>query len=183
MMGWPGSLDSKGFAALVERGILMGSTMTLSQFLAGALRDGAAAGASATPVLGSLPVEAAEFSGVRFRTPDGYLSRELRGAKMRTIAGVFDEFAAAFQFPYYFGENKDAFDECLRDLDEFVGAASGYVAIVRDSGELLVQRPAEREWFTAAVTDCAAHWSRRGVPFRVVLQNAPAELSASALAL
>jgi uncharacterized protein YecE (DUF72 family) len=102
---------------------------------------------------------------------------------MRTIAGVFDEFAAAFQFPYYFGENKDAFDECLRDLDEFVGAAPGYVAIVRDSPELLAQSPAERDWFTTAMIDCAAHWSRRGVRFRVVLQNGPADFAASALTL
>jgi len=157
--------------------------MTLAQFLVGAESIGAAAAAAAAPVLGSLPVAAAEFSGVRFRTPDGYLARELRGAKMRTIAGVFDEFAAAFQFPYYFGENKDAFDECLRDLDEFVGEAPGYVAIVRDSAELLAQRPAEREWFTAAMADCAAHWSRRGVPFRVVLQHGPADLSVTTLTL
>lgn len=157
----------------------MGSAITLSQFLTGT----DPADASASPVLGSLPVQAAEFSGVRFRMPDRYLARELRGVKMRTVAGVFDEFAAAFQFPYYFGENKDAFDECLRDLDEFVGEAPGYVAIVRDSTELLIQRPAERAWFVAAMNDCAAHWSRRGVRFRVVLQHGPADLTVDTLTL
>ncbi|MGF6883940.1 hypothetical protein ABIA39_003818 [Nocardia sp. GAS34] len=159
----------------------MGSTMTLSQFLAGT--DPSDAESSTPAVLGSLAMAAAEFSGVRFQIPDGYLARELRGAKMRTVAGVFDEFAAAFQFPYYFGQNKDAFDECLRDLDEFVGAAPGYVAIVRDSAQLLADEPAAREWFTAAMTDCAVRWSRRGVRFRVVLQHAPRDLSAAVLTL
>ena len=47
---------------------------------------------------------------------------EIDVEEFRSVAAVFDEFAAAFQFPYYFGRNKDAFDECMRDLDEFVGA-------------------------------------------------------------
>ncbi|WP_067562001.1 barstar family protein [Nocardia acidivorans] len=163
----------------------MTEAMTLSQFLSVASVSGTtgssreSARPAATPVLGVLPVGAAEFSGVRARLPADYLSRELRARKMRTVAEVFDEFAAAFQFPYYFGENKDAFDECLRDLDDFVGPAGGYVAVIRNAALLLADQPAERDWFAEAVTDCAAHWSARGVAFRVVLQDAaPAGLDA-----
>ncbi|MEU7634018.1 barstar family protein [Nocardia sp. NPDC049220] len=123
------------------------------------------------PTLGALAVDAAEFSGLRYKVPSGYLVRELRGAKMRTTAGVFDEFAAAFQFPYYFGENKDAFDECLRDLDDFVGDAAGYVAAIRDSAELLTDEPVERDWFAEAMGDCANYWARHEVLFCVVLQG------------
>jgi hypothetical protein len=43
----------------------------------------------------------------------GSVVRFLRGKKMTTAQGLYDEFAAAFQFPYYFGNNGDAFDECL----------------------------------------------------------------------
>jgi hypothetical protein len=154
-----------------ERDALVSGTMMLSQFLTGS------GDVPVVSVLGSLPADAAAFSGVRFQTPDDYVVRELRGAKMRTLAGVFDEFAAAFQFPYYFGENKDAFDECLRDLDEFVGDAPGYVAVVRDSSQLLAGRPAERDWFAMAMSDCADHWASRGVVFRVVLQSSPRELT------
>ncbi|MBL1075030.1 barstar family protein [Nocardia sp. 2] len=143
-----------------------------------------AAAVSAAPVLGVLPVGAAEFSGVTGAIPAGYLSRELRGRKMRTVEGVYDEFAAAFQFPYYFGENKDAFDECLRDLDEFVGPAQGYVAVIRNAALLLDEEPAERAWFAEAMTDCAARWAKSGTPFRVVLQDAaPAALGAVSLTL
>ncbi|MTK34715.1 hypothetical protein GL305_33545 [Nocardia seriolae] len=160
----------------------MTEPMQLSQFLSAA--SGIAARRAPAPVLGVLPVTAAEFSGVRYRIPDGYLSRELRGRKMRTVAGVFDEFAAAFQFPYYFGENKDAFDECLRVLDEFVGDAMGYVVVVRNAALMLDQQQGERDWFAEAMADAAASWDKRGIPFRVVLQDAtPPGLSAISLRL
>ncbi|MFB7721670.1 barstar family protein [Nocardia sp. NPDC056100] len=149
----------------------MTEAISLSQFLSTAPVSGVSAGV-ATPVLGVLPVSAAEFSGVRSQLPDSYIARELRARKMRTVAEVFDEFAAAFQFPYYFGQNKDAFDECLRDLDEFVGPAQGYVVVVRNAALLLTDQPAERDWFAEAMTDAAATWSAKGVALRVVLQDA-----------
>lgn len=159
----------------------------LSQFLArpaDAPRTTApAAGRASWPALGALVVDAAEFSGVRFRAPGDYLVRELRGTKMRTTAGVFDEFAAAFQFPYYFGANKDAFDECLRDLADFVGPGTGYVAVIRDSPELLAEQPKDRSWFTEAMRDCANYWAERDVAFRVVLQGDPPAIEAVPLAL
>lgn len=156
----------------------MGEAIALAHFLTGAEPEAADAS-----VLGSLAVDAAGFSGVRFRAPEGFVVRELRGSKMRTLAGVYDEFAAAFQFPYYFGQNKDAFDECLRDLDEFVGTAPGYVVLVRDSGQLLAERSAERGWFVSAMTDCAHYWSSHGSLFRVVLQAAPEGLPVVTLSL
>jgi len=42
--------------------------------------------------------------------------RVLRGSRSRTRAGFFGETAAALQFPYYFGENWHAFDECITSL-------------------------------------------------------------------
>jgi len=41
----------------------------------------------------------------------------VRGRKMRTVTGLFDEMAAALQFPSYFGESWPAFDECFADMD------------------------------------------------------------------
>ncbi|MFD3510946.1 barstar family protein [Nocardia sp. NPDC058666] len=157
----------------------MTSRMTLSQFLA--RPHAQAPDATTAPVIGALPVDANQFSGVRYDAPADYRVRELRGAKMRTTAELFDEFAAAFQFPYYFGANKDAFDECLRDLDDFVGDAPGYVAVIRTAHDLLAQQPTEREWFDSAMRDCAAYWARREVAFRVVLQGDPDTFHAVAL--
>jgi hypothetical protein len=39
----------------------------------------------------------------------------LRGTRMRTAAGFFDEAAAALQFPIWFGANWDAFIDIARD--------------------------------------------------------------------
>ncbi|GGK56662.1 barstar family protein [Nocardia camponoti] len=122
-------------------------------------------------VFGALDVDASEFSGVRYDAPADYQVRELRGNKMRTVASLYDEFAAAFQFPYYFGANKDAFDECLRDLDDFIGRAPGYVIAIRDARELLSEQPVERDWFASAMSDAAAYWGRREVAFHVVIQG------------
>ncbi|WP_199922364.1 barstar family protein [Microterricola viridarii] len=49
-------------------------------------------------------------------TDAGLTVRVVRGRKMRTLRPLFDEFAAALQFPLYFGENRDAFYERLSDL-------------------------------------------------------------------
>ncbi len=158
----------------------MSTPMTLSQFLSAS--ESAATSRSAAesadssrsaPVLGALAVGDGEFSSVRYQAPAEYIVRELRGAKMHTTAGVFDEFAAAFQFPYYFGENKDAFDECLRDLPDFVGDAPGYVAVIRDADELLADQPGQRQWFTEAMRDAATTHAAHNTTFRVVLQGKP----------
>ncbi|WP_278265032.1 barstar family protein [Nocardia sp. AG03] len=154
----------------------MTSRMPLSRFLARPTAE-----TPAGPVFGALAVDAARFSGVRYDAPADYRVRELRGPKMRTVAALFDEFAAAFQFPYYFGANKDAFDECLRDLDDFVGDGPGYVAVIRTADDLLAEQPDERDWFADAVRDCAAYWARREVAFRVVLQGRPDAFGAVAL--
>jgi hypothetical protein len=43
--------------------------------------------------------------------------RIVRGGNCRDSVQLFREWAAALQFPYYFGHNWDAFEECIRDLD------------------------------------------------------------------
>src|SRR6516225_3387906 len=49
--------------------------------------------------------------------------RRIRGHKAKTTAALFDEMAAALQFPSYFGENWNALDECLSDLEWLAGDA------------------------------------------------------------
>lgn len=75
--------------------------------------------------------------------------RHVRGRRMPTLAALFDEFAAALQFPYYFGRNKDAFDECLGEVGETVGPDA--VVVVLDADALLDEQPAALSWFAEAV--------------------------------
>ena len=63
------------------------------------------------------------------------VARVVRGSKSRASHALFDEVAAAWQFPPYFGENWDALDECLADLEWL--RASAYVLFVADALLLL----------------------------------------------
>ena len=62
-------------------------------------------------------------------------ARRIRGHKGLTTGALFDEFAAALQFPYYFGENWDAFHDCLNDLEWLPGTA--YTVFITNSNRLL----------------------------------------------
>lgn len=83
----------------------------------------------------------------------GHTVRRVRGSKMPTVAAVYDEFAAALQFPYYFGANKDAFDECLRDWRDWLGDAPALILVIRDADALLTEQPGELPWLLSALAD------------------------------
>jgi hypothetical protein len=102
----------------------------------------------------------------------------LRGWKMRTVDALFDEFAAAMQFPYYFGENWAAFDECLAQSIR-VPSWTGLVVAVLGAADVLVEEPldlpafrrcvdgAHREY--SAAIELGELWDRPAVPFHLVL--------------
>jgi hypothetical protein len=120
----------------------------------------------------------------------GLTVRVVRGRKMRTLPGVFDEFAAAFQFPLYFGENKDAFDECIADLAGLPTGA-GFVVVVVDPDEVLIDAGNEAlAWLLHTLESATAvwgqpvelgeWWDRPAVPFHVVLAGQHDDLKIAA---
>jgi hypothetical protein len=103
--------------------------------------------------------------------------RALRGHKMRKTAGLFDECAAALQFPYYFGENWDALDECLGDLEWL--EADAYVIVITTAQHVLdCEPPEELQLFLNLLENTAREWAdpngrdskHAPKPFHVVLQ-------------
>jgi hypothetical protein len=102
----------------------------------------------------------------------------LRGKKMATVQGLFDEFSAALQFPYYFGNNAGAFDECMTDLSWLPGKM--YAVIIFDSSDFLVSEPEQLPLFVDALEQICEQWSkpieqgaswdRSAVPFHVIFQ-------------
>jgi len=62
--------------------------------------------------------------------------RWLRGKRMRTTQGLYDEFSAALQFPPYFRNDMATLDKCLSDLEwiEF----TSMVVVVFDADQVLV---------------------------------------------
>ncbi|PBC41851.1 hypothetical protein CJ178_09855 [Rhodococcus sp. ACPA4] len=85
--------------------------------------------------------------------------RTVRGSHMQTTAQVFDEFAAAFQFPSHFGRNKDAFDDVMRDLDDVLGLGAGFVVLVREAELLLRGEPDQLPWFRESMDFYADEWA------------------------
>jgi hypothetical protein len=102
--------------------------------------------------------------------------RLVRGNKMRLVNNLFDEFAAAFQFPCYFGENWNAFDECLADLEWL--PASGYVLFVTNAADVLRDEPpSEFITFARLLHSISDEWSNnRQKAFRVVYQCVAADV-------
>jgi hypothetical protein len=115
------------------------------------------------------------------RSPQGRaVCRVVRGHKATTERAFFDECAAAWQFPYYFGENWDAFEECLADLEWLPGEA--YVFCVGQGVHLLEKEPSEQQVrLLSMLQDVAREWgqptaSRPAKVFHVLLQCTPKEM-------
>jgi len=100
--------------------------------------------------------------------------RIVRGHKATTEPAFFDECAAAWQFPYYFGENWDAFEECLTDLEWL--PAEAYVFCVTQGVHLLEKERSEQQHRALLMLQrVAEEWgqstpSRPAKVFHVLLQ-------------
>lgn len=116
-----------------------------------------------------------EWAGV------GLTVRSVRGSKMRSTKAMMAELSAALQFPYYFGANWAALDECLSDM-EWLLPTVGIVLVVRDSAEVLVDEEiAELVAFIRVLANASnayaspveqgEWWDRPAVGFHVVLQT------------
>jgi hypothetical protein len=95
----------------------------------------------------------------------GLETRWLRASKMRTANELFDEFAAALQFPPYFGENWDGLDECLNDLDWLEG--DGAALFILDADQLLSDAPPEDARILFEILEAA----ESNLPFHIVMQT------------
>lgn len=113
------------------------------------------------------------------REQSSRIVRFVRGSKMLDSAGIFDQFGAALQFPYYFGENWNAFSECIQDLTWL--PATHYVVVVLDAEQLLrtrdeafhvlvrILRESCRNWEKGF--DLEHPWARGPAQFQVLLQT------------
>jgi hypothetical protein len=109
------------------------------------------------------------------RSTDGRAAcRVVRGHKATTEPAFFNECAAAWQFPYYFGDNWDAFEECLTDLEWL--PAEAYVFCVARGTHLLEKEPSEQQVrLLSLLQRVAREWgraspSRPAKVFHVLLQ-------------
>jgi hypothetical protein len=106
---------------------------------------------------------------LQFRQSPRTIVRMVRGKNMMSPAALFDEFAAALQFPCYFGNNWNAFDECIADLEWLPG--QHYIIAIVDASQVLRDEPVELEVFFRIMRSVAREWrDKRGRGFQVMLQ-------------
>lgn len=104
--------------------------------------------------------------------------RTIRGNKCRTVDNFFNEFAASLQFPYYFGENWDAFEECINDMTWLKGDA--YILMVDDAQQFLSEADSEDiDVFLRLISSANLQWasstegfsdSHPTTPFHILLR-------------
>jgi hypothetical protein len=110
----------------------------------------------------------------------GFTARHLRGTKMRNYAALFDEFSSALQFPWYFGENGNAFAECISDLS-WLSPGNGYVFLISDCENVLsLAEDDGLSWLVRSLGHANLEWSkpvtgveqleRTPVPFHFIVQ-------------
>lgn len=106
------------------------------------------------------------------------VTRIMRGNRCADIGRLFQEWAAALQFPYYFGGNWDAFEECLGDLNWLPGA--GYVFFVTHGHLILPDVEGDLAILCRILDTVAKEWespprpshpTRPATPFRVVFHS------------
>ena len=112
--------------------------------------------------------------------PGGFVLKVLRGDKCRTPAGLFTEFAKVLNFPDYFGQNWDALEECLADLEWL--PAKGYVLLLTAAEMILPDDEEDYATFLEVLSDAGEAWgsgmeAKRPKPFHVVLAVAEGDKS------
>ncbi len=120
-----------------------------------------------TGVLGAAPNVPSLFG-------TGVTARRLDGAQMRTVDDLLDAFAQAWDFPDHFGFNRDALDDCMRDLPDDLRtpegtASTGYLTIVLRAEQLLADEPSALDWFAESTQFWHDHHSARGRRFATLL--------------
>lgn len=97
-----------------------------------------------------------------------------RGHKSKSLTALFDEWAAALQFPVYFGENLAAFVDCLRNFSRC--NFTSLMIVVTHSSELLQEDKECLADFYAILTHLPHDWQQidpkqQPMTFRLILQE------------
>lgn len=100
----------------------------------------------------------AEHYYVDQRKRGSFCVRRLRAPKMRSTAGLMNEFGAALQFFDGFGENWPALAECLSYLDEWLPGA-GYILVIEHAEQLLTDERRELPALLRTIERAAKFWS------------------------
>ncbi len=96
----------------------------------------------------------------------------LRGELCESATAFFREISAAMRFPYYFGWNWNAFDECITDL-EWLKFSS--ILIVIDNYDQLFKKenPVDEyiKYLIEYLNNAVEYWKSQNIPMQVYLNQ------------
>jgi RNAse (barnase) inhibitor barstar len=99
------------------------------------------------------------------------------GTKCPNERDMFIRFQQVFKFPYYFGHNWDALDECISDLDWLdTDKFKGIVILISNTKELLKENKEDLKILYGAFDYAYGEWSEddqwgHKQPFHVIMEE------------
>ncbi|GAC01167.1 hypothetical protein GONAM_22_01430 [Gordonia namibiensis NBRC 108229] len=112
--------------------------------------------------------------------PDTRL-RTISGTAATTTGTMYSTFARVWDFPDHFGRNRDAFDDCMRDLDTPDAAGRTPAAIIThitQAHRLLEEDDATFTWFADSIDFYRDHYRGVGRNFALILSTSASQVSA-----
>ena len=102
----------------------------------------------------------------------GAFVAHIRGKYCKTVEEFFREASSALRFPYYFGNNWAAFDECVTDL-EWLSFSSLMIAV--DDWDTIFEKEfrksACRELLEKNLRIAAEYWQGQNIPVVIYLNS------------
>lgn len=99
----------------------------------------------------------------------GTYTAYLRGKRCNTDEAFFREISASLQFPYYFGENWNALQDCLCDLDWL--CFEKILIVVDDFGKAYSDDPQGKILMLKHFGLMVEYWSEQQVKVEIWLNN------------
>jgi hypothetical protein len=100
----------------------------------------------------------------------GWQCVHIDGRAIQDKAALLHAFARALHFPAYFGQNWDAFEECLRDLS-WLPPAQGRLVLYDDVASLATHQPGAWQVALAILQEAVAFWQQQQPPLAVLLRK------------
>ena len=100
---------------------------------------------------------------------DGFQLFYINGKKVTSKVKFLQAAAEAMNFPEYFGDNWDAFSDCINDLSWL--SAAGYILLYSQPDNFAKNDP--EEWLIAldVFQEAVAYWRETDIPMYVLLKT------------
>ena len=98
-----------------------------------------------------------------------YLIFSIDGTKINSKKDLLSRLASEMKFPTYFGNNWDALEECLKDLNWFI--ENGYVIRFINADKFIKDHPSDFRVLIEIAEAVANHWKFHKVEFILIVET------------